>query len=91
MKKFITTLLILAFLSTSSTTIANDTIEQGWKEDDEAVWRTGSGAHDGASTAIGVTILAWGIGLAVAIAILAAVLHQSNSQAGHSHCDGVLN
>ena len=86
MKKFITTLLILTSLSTSSTTLANDSIEQGWKEDTENVWKTGSGAHDGASTAIGVTILGWGVGLGLAIAILAAVLHQSKNESGHSHC-----
>ncbi|MGH2612223.1 MAG: hypothetical protein ACRDFB_04135 [Rhabdochlamydiaceae bacterium] len=88
MKKFIAMLAILAFLSTSSTTVANDTIEQGWKEDTENLWRTGSGAHDGASTAINATMIGWGVGLALAIAILAAVLHQSKNESGHSHCSG---
>ena len=86
MKKFIALLLIVVFLSTSSTTMAGDTIEQGWKEDTEALWHTGSGAHDGASTAISSTIIGWGVGLALAIGILAAVLHQSTSGSGHSHC-----
>ena len=87
MKKFIAALLILAFLSTSSTIIAGDTIEEGWKEDTENLWKTGAGAHDGASTAISATIIGWGVGLALGIAILAAVLHQSKSDSGHSHCD----
>jgi hypothetical protein len=87
MKKFITSLLILAFLSTSSTTIANDTLEDH-KKDTESIWRTGSGAHDGSSTAISTSIIGWGVGLALGIAILAAVLHQSKSQSGHSHCSG---
>ncbi|MBP7073964.1 MAG: hypothetical protein KBA81_01080 [Rhabdochlamydiaceae bacterium] len=87
MKKFIVMFLMLAFLSTSST-IANDTIEEGWKEDTEALWHTGSGAHDGASTAISATMIGWGVGLALGIAILAAVLHQSNGGNGHSHCGG---
>jgi hypothetical protein len=88
MKKFVTLLVMVAFLSASSKAVANDTAEQGWKEDDEAVWHTGSGAHDGASTAIAVKILGWGVGLALAIGILAAVLHQSHSESGHSHCSG---
>jgi crotonobetainyl-CoA:carnitine CoA-transferase CaiB-like acyl-CoA transferase len=86
MKKFITTLLILVFITTSSTTSAGDTMEQGWVDDTEAVWRTGAGAHDGASTAISASIIGWGVGLALAVAILAAVLHQSNAASGHSHC-----
>ncbi len=88
MKKFITLLLMVAFLSTSSTLISNDTIEEGWKEDTENLWKTGAGAHDGASTAISATIIGWGVGLALGIAILAAVLHQSKSDSGHSHCSG---
>ena len=79
---------MIVFLSTSSTTMANDTIEEGWKEDTEALWHTGSGAHDGASTAISATMIGWGVGLALGIAILAAVLHQSTSGTGHSHCGG---
>lgn len=86
MKKFITTLVILVFLSSSSVAIAGDTIEQGWKEDTENLWKTGAGAHDGASTAISATMIGWGVGLALGIAILAAVLHQSKSESGHSHC-----
>lgn len=86
MKKFITTLLILAFLTTSVPTSAGDTMEEGWKDDTEAVWRTGAGAHDGASTAISTSIIGWGVGLALAIAIIAAVLHQSKTETGHSHC-----
>ena len=88
MKKFVTALLILVFLSSSSTVIAGDTIEEGWKEDTENLWKTGAGAHDGASTAISASMIGWGVGLALGIAILAAVLHQSKSDSGHSHCGG---
>ena len=87
MKKFTVMFLMLAFLSTS-TISANDTIEEGWKEDTEALWHTGSGAHDGASTAISATMIGWGVGLAIGIGILAAVLHQSSGGSGHSHCGG---
>lgn len=88
MKKSVAVLLMIVFLATSSTTIANDTIEEGWKEDTEALWHTGSGAHDGASTAISATMIGWGVGLAIGIGILAAVLHQSSGGSGHSHCGG---
>ncbi len=87
MKKVVA-ILLLVFLSTSSMTMAEDTIQEGWKEDTERLWRTGAGAHDGASTAISATIIGWGVGLALAIGILAAVLHQSKSGTGHSHCSG---
>ena len=86
MKKFISSLLIVAFLSTSSTSLAEDSL-QDWSKDTENLWRTGSGAHDGSSTAISAAMIGWGVGLALAIAVLAAVLHQSKSGSGHSHCD----
>lgn len=83
MKKFITGLLILASLSTSSVAVANDTLED-YKKDTENVWKTGSGAHDGSSTAIGASIIGWGVGLAIGIAILVAVLHQSKAESSHN-------
>jgi hypothetical protein len=86
MRRLITSLLIIASLLSSSGAIAADTLED-WKEDTENIWRTGSGAHDGSTTAIATSIIGWGIGLGLAIAILAAVLHQSKAGTGHSHCD----
>ncbi len=83
MKKWITTLVMLAFLSTSSTTIANDTLED-YKKDTENIWKTGSGAHDGSSTAISASMIGWGVGLALGIAILCAVLHQSKGHSTHN-------
>lgn len=87
MKKFISLLLIAAFVSTSSTALADDDL-QDWSKDTENLWHTGSGAHDGSYTAISAAMIGWGVGLALGIAILAAVLHQSKSGSGHSHCSG---
>lgn len=86
MRRFITSLLIAVFLTTSSGVGATDSL-QDHATDTENLWRTGSGAHDGSTTAIATSIIGWGVGLALGIAILAAVLHQSTSSSGHSHCD----
>ncbi len=48
----------------------------------EALYREGACASDGAYTALGLSMLGWGAGLAVGIGVLAAVLHQSTA---HSH------
>jgi len=85
MRKSVTLLLLVAFVLTSSTTGATDTL-QDWSSDTENVWRTGSGAHDGSTTAIATSIIGWGVGLALVIAIVAGVLHQSTSGSGHGHC-----
>ena len=87
MKKIIYSFLILALFSASSTSLADDSL-QDWSKDTENLWHTGSGAHDGSSTAISASMIGWGVGLALAIAILVAVLHQSKSGSGHSHCNG---
>ena len=86
MKRFVTSFLVVALLLTSSEGTASDTLND-WKEDTENLWRTGSGAHDGSTTAIATSIIGWGVGLALGIAILAAVLHQSKAGSGHSHCN----
>lgn len=87
MKKLIKTALIIALLSFSSSVHGRDDLQDVAKNTDK-LWRTGSGAHDGSYTAIGTSMLAWGIGLAVGIAVLAAVLHQSTAggSGGSSHC-----
>jgi len=85
MRKSLTLLLLVVFVCTSSAVGATDTL-QDWATDTENTWRTGSGAHDGSTTAIATSIIGWGVGLALVIAIVAAVLHQSTSGSGHSHC-----
>jgi hypothetical protein len=84
MKKKITTLLIIALLSFSSSVQGRDDLQDTAKNTDK-LWRSGSGAHDGSYTAISASMIGWGIGLAVGIAVLAAVLHQSTSSSHHHH------
>lgn len=55
---------------------------QNYKKDSDAIWRTGVGAEDGTFTAVSTSMLGWGLGLSVGIAVLASVLHQSS--ASHS-------
>ena len=80
MKKLIQIFLIAALVNVAYA--EEDTIEDH-VENTENLWRTGSGAHDGSYTAISTSMIAWGVGLAIGIAVLAAVLHQSKSH--HSH------
>lgn len=51
----------------------------------EAIWQTGIGAHDGAYTAIASSMLGWGVGLSLLIAILSMVIHQSVADNAHAH------
>jgi hypothetical protein len=55
-------------------------------ENSKKLYEVGSGAHDGATTALGASMLGWGIGLAVAIALLAAFLNHSSGSHAHTHC-----
>ncbi|MBS0620777.1 MAG: hypothetical protein JSS61_04890 [Verrucomicrobia bacterium] len=81
MKRLISTLTLLSL----SISACADSLEN-YKKDTESIWRTGSGAEDGTFTAISLSMLGWGLGLAVGIGILASVLHQSTATT-HSHCD----
>ncbi len=47
------------------------------------IYRPGNSAQDGAYTALSLSMLGWGVGLAAGIGVLAAVLHQSTA----SHSD----
>lgn len=66
--------------------VSADELDQ-WKKNTESIWRTGSGAEDGTYTAIATSMLGWGVGLSVGIAILASVLHQSAAGHSQAHCD----
>jgi hypothetical protein len=81
MRRFLATLIILFLPSLS----CPGELDQ-YKKDTEAIWRTGSGAEDGAYAAISTSMLGWGIGLSAGIAILASVLHQSSAGHSHTHC-----
>jgi hypothetical protein len=84
MKRFI---LILLIVATTSTTWAKDTVADAPKNT-EKLWTTGSGAHDGSYSAISTSMIGWGVGLAVGIALLAAAFSKpskSSSSSGHCH------
>lgn len=84
MNKFIAILLCCALMCSSTLSHANDGDLNQYKEDTEALYRTGSGAEEGAYSAISTSMIGWGVGLAVGIAILAGVLHQSTANTAHT-------
>lgn len=77
-------ILLAGALLLASPLIAEDELDQ-YKEETDAIWQTGTGAQDGAFSAISVSMLGWGLGLAAVIAVVASVLHQSNASSSHSH------
>jgi hypothetical protein len=81
MKRLLTGFLLLSL----TTPLFSDEL-QNYKKDTEAIWRTGGGAEDGTFTAIATSMLGWGVGLSVGIAVLASVLHQSTAGHAHVHC-----
>lgn len=49
------------------------------KKNSAEVYQPGTGAQEGATTSLGASMFAWGLGLTAGIAVLAGVLHQSTS------------
>jgi hypothetical protein len=82
-----TTFLLIALMCLTTTVQAADDL-QDYAENTDKLWRTGSGAHDGSYTAISTSMIGWGIGLAIGIGILCAVLRPSTNSSGSSsaHC-----
>ena len=87
MMKKTTAYLLIALMCFTSTVQAADDL-QDYAENTDKLWRTGSGAHDGSYTAISTSLIGWGIGLAIGIGILCAVLRPSTNSSGSSsaHC-----
>lgn len=81
MKRICTAITLLAL----SAPVFSDDL-QNYKKDTESIWRTGAGAEDGTFNAIATSMLGWGVGLSVGIAVLASVLHQSTAGHAHVHC-----
>ena len=77
MKKIILSALIV---SSCGSLVARESIQELGTQTDE-LYRVGAGAQDGAFTSLGASMLGWGLGLGVGIAILAGVLHQSTASA----------
>lgn len=82
-KTSIKTLLIAALLCTSSVQGASEDDLQDVAKNTEELYQPGGASHDGSYTAVSASMIAWGVGLAVGIAVLAAVLHQSKSSSSH--------
>lgn len=80
MKRLTAALCVILTLSVSDS-FARDEISE-LATDTDNLWRTGAGAHDGAFTALSASMIGWGIGLAVGIALLAAALNHSSSNSG---------
>lgn len=78
MKKIIALLLSLSIV----TAHAGESIQESAQNTDK-LYREGTGAIDGAWTATSVSMIGWGVGLALGIGLLAALLHQST--ASHAH------
>ncbi len=68
---------IMAITATPAIAEQNDMAE--FPEDTDALYRVGDGAYDGSYTTLSKSLLGWGIGLAIGIGILCALLHQSTS------------
>ena len=81
MKKLMTAFTLIVL----SVSLPADELDN-YKKDTESIWRTGAGSEDGTFTAIATSMLGWGVGLSVGIAILASVLHQSTAGHNHTHC-----
>ncbi|MGR3973464.1 MAG: hypothetical protein QRY72_02675 [Candidatus Rhabdochlamydia sp.] len=78
MKKILYPFLVCAIVMASSPSLAEESL-QDWQTETEELWTTPSGAHDELTTLINASMLTWGFGLGIGIAILAAVLGQGNS------------
>lgn len=87
MKKPIVTLLCFAMFSSSVTLRADDDSFDTYAEQTEDLYRTGSGAQEGAYSSLALSMLGWGLGIAAGIGILASVLHQSTSSSDHDSCN----
>ena len=83
MKKWIKIFLVISLVCFSSIQGAHKDDLQDTAKNTEELWRTGAGATDGSYTAVSTSMIGWGVGLALGIAILCAVLHQSTSSSAH--------
>ncbi len=82
MKKFVTAFLVLAITSTSSGLFARELAS--YTKNTEKLYRPGGGAEEGGYSAISMSMVGWGLGLAGGIALLASLLAQSTSSSAHS-------
>ncbi len=83
MRNLITTFLVCSLVFCSPSLFADNDLNQ-YKEETEELWRSGTGSQDGAYSAIVLSMLGWGLGMAAVIAIVASVLHQSTASTAHT-------
>lgn len=84
MKRMIGALLMMTFLTTSIPLPAREEIQMLGDETDQ-LYRAGAGSGDGAFTALSISMLGWGVGLAIGIALLAAALnHGTGGSSAHT-------
>ena len=84
MKRIVISCLCALMAITTSTPLSateNDISE--FPEDTDALYRVGDGAYDGSYTSLSKSLLGWGVGLALGIGILCALLHQSTGSSSH--------
>lgn len=72
---------LTAIASPSVSALENDISE--FPEDVDSLYRVGDGAYDGSYTSLSKSLLGWGVGLALGIGILCALLHQSTASSSH--------
>lgn len=84
MKKTIASLLLCAFLLSSTQPVMGDELDNLAKETDK-LWRPGAGAEDGAFTASAMSMIGWSIGLAAVVALVAILVKSSPSTTAHAH------
>ncbi len=86
MKKTIFSFLLCAFLVSSPNAVFADELDKLAKDTD-TLWRPGAGAEDGAFTASAMSMLGWGLGLAIVFALVAILVQGSSTNSHHSHCN----
>ncbi len=83
-KIFIATLATFMIISPARCVMADELDKLAQATD--KLWNTGAGAEDGAFTAVACSMLAWGVGLAAVIALLAILINNSEASSNvHTH------
>jgi len=93
MKRVFTVLIALSVMLLNTPTYANDEAfsecEYGANDGYEKCEPLGHGSSKASHSAVSASMVGWGLGLAIAIAIVAGVIHQS--VATHSSSNGISN
>jgi hypothetical protein len=84
MKKALSLLLLMSIFTTTLPLSAREEISE-LAESTDQLYRTGAGAQDGAYTALSMSMIGWGVGLAIGIAVLAATLNHGSGGSSHAH------